>query len=194
MKYNFWITNKSKNARWIVPISIFVAVRIFAGASSTGNSNWKIVGGIVLGLYLLLVITSWVINPLANFFLLFDKDGKYAVSHNEKWNALSFTGAIALGLMVVIASIFLTSQNEQSNGLLSAGLILMSVAIRLGHMKFPWKIKGSKFLQWYSMALVVTGFITAIFCSFSHETLPAFASVYLLGFAAYMWVHAFSRP
>ncbi|HTE24409.1 tetratricopeptide repeat protein [Flavitalea sp.] len=193
LKYNFWITNKSKNARWIVPISVFVAVRIFAGASSTGNGNWKIVGGIVLGLYLLLVITSWVINPLANFFLLFDKDGKYAVSNNEKWNALSFTGAIVLGLMVVIASIFMTSQNDQSNGLLTAGLILMSVAIPLGHMRYPWKFKGSNFLQWYSMALVITGFITAIFCSFSNESLPAFAAVYLLGFAAYMWVHAFSR-
>jgi Tfp pilus assembly protein PilF len=193
LKYNFWITNKSKNARWILPISIFVAVRVFAGASAAGSNNWKILGGVVLGLYLVLVATSWVINPLANFFLLFDRDGKYAVSYNERWNALSFTAAICLGLLFVIASFVIGSEQGYRPGVLTTGFIIMSLAIPLGHMRFPWKIKGSNFLQWYSMSLVVIGLVTAAMCCITPIDLPAFAVVYLIGFAAYMWVHAFSK-
>ena len=193
LKYNFWITNKSKNARWILPISIFVAVRIFAGASAAGNGHWKILGGIVLGLYLLLVATSWVINPLANFFLLFDKDGKYAVTRSERWNALSFSGAIVTGLVVLIISAIMGGKNQYQGGFITAALILMSMAIPLGHMKFPWNFRKANFLQWYSITLVVVGALTAFCCFFSRETFPAYAAVYVLGFAAYMWVHAFSR-
>jgi tetratricopeptide (TPR) repeat protein len=193
LQYNFWITNKSKNARWIIPIAIFIGVRIFAGASSAAGSNWKLLGGIVAGLYLLLVATSWIINPLANFFLLFDKDGKYAVSYNEKWNALSFTFAALAGLTIVIISAFLPDTNKYANGLLVSGLIIMSVAIPLGHMKFPWKIRGENFLQWYSMCLVVAGFVAALSTVSTTDDLSVFAAIYLVGFAAYMWVHAFSN-
>ena len=193
LQYNFWITNKSKNARWIIPISIFVAVRIFAGASSTGGDNWKIIGGVVLGLYILLVLTSWVINPLANFFLLFDRDGKYAVSNNEKWNAVSFMSAIGLGLILIVCSFVIASQTPTYPGIFTGGLIIMSMSIPLGHMKYPWAYKNSNFLQWYSMALVIVGFLTAVFCIPGNESLPAFTAVYLLGFAAYMWIHAFAH-
>ena len=193
LQYNFWITNKSKNARWVIPIAIFIGVRLFAGASSAGSTPWKILGAIVLGLYLLLVATSWVINPLANFFLLFDRDGKYAVSYNEKWNSISFTIAVITGLLVVIAALILPGQIAYKEGILTAGLIVMSLAIPLGHMRFPWRFQGVGFLQWYSMGLVVTGILTAIFCCFTTEALPTFAAFYLIGFAAYMWVHAFSK-
>jgi tetratricopeptide (TPR) repeat protein len=193
LKYSFWVTNKSKNARWIIPITIFVIVRLFAGASAAGSENWKTLGGIVLGLYLIFVATSWVINPLANFFLLFDSDGRYAVTENERWNALSFTGAVVTGLIIVLISVALPAENPYSGGLLTGGLILMSLAIPLGHMRFPWRRRGASFLQWYSMGLVVIGLITSVCCLFTPETLPAFTAVYLVGFAVYMWVHAFAR-
>jgi tetratricopeptide (TPR) repeat protein len=193
LKYNFWVTNKSKNARWIIPITIFVVVRLFAGASAAGSDNWKMIGGIVIGLYLLLVATSWIINPLANFFLLFDKDGRYAVTSNEKWNALSFTAAIAAGVVLVLISIILRGGEGFHGGFLTGGLILMSLAIPLGHMRFPWKTTGTNFLQWYSMILVIAGMITWIACMFTTATLPAFTAIYLIGFAVYMWVHAFAR-
>lgn len=193
LQYNFWVTNKSKNARWIIPIALFIGVRLFAGASAAGGAGWKILGGVVLGLYLLFVATSWIINPLANFFLLFDKDGKYAVTNNEKWNAISFTTAIAAGLLLVIVSLLLPEPVAAGAGVLAGGLIVLSLAIPLGHMQFPWNLRGRNFLQWYSICLVVVGALTALFCCFSTDPFPPYAVVYVVAFVAYMWVHAFAK-
>ncbi|RYG05143.1 MAG: tetratricopeptide repeat protein [Chitinophagaceae bacterium] len=193
LQYNYWITNKSRQARWAIPIALLIAVRIFDSASSAAGSQWKIVGGVVIGLYLLFVATSWIINPLANFFLLFDKDGKYAITSNERWNAITFTVAIGSGLIICLASLFPGGFNNPNEGLLAAGLIIMSVSIPLGHMRFPWALKGSNFLQIYSMLLVCLSIIAAAVSVFIEGELGVMGAVYFVAFAAFMWVHAFSR-
>jgi hypothetical protein len=141
----------------------------------------------------MMVAVSWVINPLANFFLLFDRDGKYALSYNEKWNAISFSTAIVIGLLAMIAAWLIIKDSPSKQEMLIAALVVMSVSIPLGHMRFPWTFQGNSFLQWYSMSLVLTALVVALITLILPESNSVLLIVYIVGFAAYMWLHAFSK-
>src|SRR5215211_141289 len=74
LQYSFWISNKGKNLQWILPFALFALMRIVIWALGRDNQFTTAVM-VVMALYLLFVITSWVINPIANFTLLFSQDG-----------------------------------------------------------------------------------------------------------------------
>lgn len=197
LQYSFWISNKGKNARWAIPIGVFLAVRLLAGAFEAAGqegSAWKYLAMIILLLYLLLVATSWIINPLANFFLLFHSDGKYALTHKEKWNATLFMGAVAVGLAVTITGACLpATRSDRSDLLLMGGFVIMSLALPLGHMQYPWRLKKNSFSQWLAMLLIPLGVVTAVASISGLQATTVLSVIYLPVFIIYMWVSAFSR-
>ncbi|RYY28637.1 MAG: tetratricopeptide repeat protein [Chitinophagaceae bacterium] len=192
LQYSFWITNKSKNLRWIIPIAVFIGVRLFAGASTMQGGNWKIAGVVLVVLYLALVATSWVIYPLANFFLLFDKDGKYALSAAEKWNARLFMSALLTGLVLMLMQLIPSFDDETNAALFIAALVFMTLSIPLGHMSFPLQLKGNTLRQWYSQCLVVLGVLTLVTVAIGGEAAQVLSTIYFVAFAVFLWVHALS--
>ncbi|HSN61362.1 MAG TPA: tetratricopeptide repeat protein, partial [Ferruginibacter sp.] len=82
LRYSFWINNKGKKMRWIIPVGLYITVRLLSSLLKMKEGTEYIVGGLI-ALYFLFILTSWLITPLANFFLLFHKDGKYALTQTE---------------------------------------------------------------------------------------------------------------
>ena len=70
LQYSFWINNKGKKARWIFPLALYFLVRVSSSALEYSTATQSL-GTLLIGLYILFVLTTWLINPLANFFLLF---------------------------------------------------------------------------------------------------------------------------
>lgn len=193
LQYSFWVNNKGKKARWIIPLSVFFGVRLLAGASSAGGTGWQIMGGIVLVLYFLFVATSWIINPLANFFLLYDRDGKYALTQSEKWNARLFMTAIVTGIIIAGLGFILSQGGNFKTLIIGSGCIAMSLALPLGHMAYPINLKNNSFSQWASIVLLLTGFIAVTAGLLSLSFAYTFFYVYLLIFILFMWITAFSN-
>ncbi|MDF2187840.1 tetratricopeptide repeat protein [Paraflavitalea sp. CAU 1676] len=190
LQYSFWINNKGKNARWAIPLGIYLGVQVIGRLSEKGGDNLAAVGLAVGGLYILFVITSWVINPLANFFLLFHKDGKYALSSREKANALALIGALLTGLSLVIVGFFMPGSPEH---VILAGFVAMSLGLPLGHMNFPLRVKGNSPVQWFAMALVVFGLVTIGFALTGTAIGSTILMIYLVGFVLYTWASIFGR-
>ncbi|MBS1577225.1 MAG: tetratricopeptide repeat protein, partial [Bacteroidetes bacterium] len=135
LQYSFWLRNKGKQFRWIFILGIFFGVRIIM-ALGKENSGFENLGLFVGGLYLLFAAASWIINPLANTFLLMDKEGKYALTNSERWNAISFMICVVAGIAIIVLGNFIADKNWGEN-LLIAGLVVLSLCIPLGHMRFP---------------------------------------------------------
>ncbi len=190
LQYSFWINNKGKKARWIIPLGIYLGIQVIARLSERGGGSIAAIGLGIMALYLLFVITSWVINPLANFFLLFHKDGKYALSSREKTNAIALITALVAGLAVVITGLFLPGNPEP---VVFAGLVTMSLGLPLGHMNFPIRLKGNLLVQWYSMALVVLGLITIAFVLYGAPAAITLLYAYGICFVLYTWLSVFGK-
>lgn len=189
LQYSFWINNKGKNARWAIPVGIYIGVQVLSRLSFEGGGNLVMIGYFVAALYLLFVITSWVINPLANFFLLFYKDGKYALSQREKINAIALVVALTTGLALMVIGILLP---EPSLVIIKAGLVAMSLGLPLGHMHFPLRIKGNSWVQWFSIALVVLGGVTIVASlAASGQQADSLQNIYLVAFILYTWASVF---
>jgi len=190
LQYSFWINNKGKVARWAIPLGIYLGVQVISRLSEKGGGNIAAVGLGVAALYILFVITSWVINPLANFFLLFHKDGKYALSSREKVNAVSLISALVAGLTLVITGLLLPGSPEN---ILLAGLVAMSMGLPLGHMSFPWRLKGNSPVQWFSMALVLFGLTTTAVSLIGLPAASVILPTYIIAFVLYTWASVFGR-
>lgn len=191
LQYSFWINNKGKNARWAIPIGIYVIVQFFSRLSVKEGSSLSIIGGIVVVLYLLFVITSWVINPLANFFLLFHKDGKYALTSGEKSNALGLIAALVAGCAILVLAATVPAMPASA---FFAGLIVLSLGLPLGHMQFPLRWKGNAWVQWFSIGLVGLGIVTAVYGLMGavDESSGLFVA-YLGAFILYTWLSVFRK-
>ncbi|WP_276483143.1 tetratricopeptide repeat protein [Paraflavitalea pollutisoli] len=190
LQYSFWINNKGKRARLFIPIAIYAGVQLLGQLSVKGGGTLAAIGYTLLALYVAFVITSWVINPLANFFLFFHKDGKYALSQREKTNAIALVAALTTGLGLVIASLFIQTGSVP---LLLAGLVTLSLGLPLGHMQFPLRLTGNSWVQWFSIGLIVFGLSVIAIMLATSLPIEQIGGAYFVSFVLYTWASIFRR-
>jgi tetratricopeptide (TPR) repeat protein len=189
LQLNFWVSNKGKKFRWVFFIAIFVGVRVISAVSKE-SPEFENVGIIVVGCYILFVATSWIINPLANCFLLFHKDGKHALDKSEKINAIAFMICIATGIAIMLLS-SLAADKDRAGELIASGFIALSLCIPAGHMSFPVKFKENSVSQWMAIALLFLGALTIIAGLAGLFSPVALFVIYFLLFVAYTWASSF---
>ena len=155
------------------------------------ENNFSIAVVVVIGLYLLFVITSWVINPVANFTLLFNKHGKYALSNSEKWSAITSVTSLVAGAVILALSYFLTSPDSLSSSVFIPGLICLSLALPLSNMQFPITFRARKTGAYVSFILVVMGLFSILMLFVDKEGATFFLVVYFILFIGYNWTGLF---
>ncbi|MEN9568941.1 MAG: hypothetical protein RL172_172 [Bacteroidota bacterium] len=191
LQYSFWINNKGKKAGWMIPLGIYFAMRLLTGALGSNNATKNIVP-IVVGLYLLFVITSWLINPIANLFLLFYKDGKYALTTTEKNTAITVVSALVLGLLLLTTGMFMAgySKNLQT-AFMIAGIALAATAVPLGKIEYPLSFNSYGKANKFAMILAALGLVT---CILAFAYLPAAivtGGIFMVLFVLNNWLSIF---
>ena len=190
LQYSFWISNKGKNLQWILPLALFVLVRIVIAVLGE-DSQLSMAVVVVMAVYLLFVVTSWVINPIANFTLLFNKDGKYALTNSERWSAITSVSALLLGLSILAISFILSSPSTVSFSVFIPGLICFSLALPLSNMQFPVTFKTKKGSSFVSLLLVILGLLSMLMLYIDKEGASFFLIVYFILFIGYNWTGLF---
>ena len=82
LRYAFWMTNQSSRNQWIFIIGIYLAYRFGIKLLSASGLTILVVPFIIL--YLLFALGSWIMEPLSNMILMFDKFGKYLLDKKNK--------------------------------------------------------------------------------------------------------------
>lgn len=191
LQYSFWVTNKGKKAGWIIPVALYIAIRILSGILDS-NESTKLAGTIIVGLYLLFVITSWIINPLANFFLLFHKDGKYALTPTERWTAITVVSSIIIGIGLLVPSFStIANNNDDLNPLMIAAILFLMMAVPLGSIGYPlsWKHTGNE--NKFALALVSMGLLTIVLAFTYLPAAIVTGSVFVIAFILNNWMGVF---
>lgn len=193
LQYSFWVNNQNRQMRWVVPVILYVAVRIILGASRDGGSVLATVGIGVVVFYLAVVFLSWIINPLANLFLLASRRGRYALSISEKYNSLLLVLSMLLALGFFCLSLLHPSSEEYLlSPYLFCALICLTLGIPLGHMDFPFTLANRSRMNIYSICLVLLGLV-ALFLSLIDASVGFYAVIgYGIAFVAYTWMNALS--
>ena len=188
LQYSFWVHNKGRNFRIALPIALYVTFRILLYVSGQ-NSYTEGLAWMIGGLYLLMVVVSWTIGSIANFVLLFNKVGKYALTATERWSAITVVAALVAGLATLAVSSFtsLASGTPYEESLFVAGLICISLALPLGSVSYPLRFGKKNWREWYSIGLVALGLVSLFCFPFAPDAALQLFVVYGIAFIAYTW-------
>ncbi len=188
LQYSFWVNNKGKKLKTILPIALYIVFRIlltiFKNNSATTGLAW-----VLAGIYLLFVIGSWTMNSIANFFLLFHPDGKYALTNTERWSAITVVTALCCSALLIIISLFtqLPVGTKYDDSLVLTGLICLSLALPLGEIDYPLNFKDRSGRNIYSLCLIAGGSLALLLYIFIPEPALYIMGAYGIAFIIYNW-------
>lgn len=190
LQYSFWANNKGKKARWVVPIALYISVRVLSGALGA-NKSTAFVGGIIVALYLVFVITSWIINPLANFFLLFHRDGKYALDLTEKWTAITVVSSLVLGCIAIVPALQMGPKDGVYTPMMVVAVIFWLMALPLGDIQYPLSFKNTGTANKVALVLVSTGLLTILLAFVYFPAAIVTGGIFAIGFVLNNWLGIF---
>jgi tetratricopeptide (TPR) repeat protein len=185
MLFGLWLSEKGKNFQWGFTVALLIIINILRSIA-TENSATRIFIVPVIALYFIFVAFSWIANPVANFFLLFHRDGRYSVTKNERIVSIAVVTAMGMGFSLIISS-FLTTGN-QSETLLFSGIVGATLVIPFGLMQFPIDFKSRSLRTWYPPGLVATGLLSILLLWVNNEAGTFFVLVYIVALFIFQWV------
>lgn len=190
LQYSFWVNNKGKKARWIIPIALYIGIRVFSGILNS-NESTEFVGGTIIALYLVFVVTSWIINPLANFFLLFHPDGKYALDQTERWTAITVVSSLLLGCILFVPALTTGPLGGVNPALMIATVAFWLMAMPLGDIQYPLSFKAGGSANKAGLALVSLGLLTILLAFIYFPAAIVTGGLFAIAFVLNNWLGVF---
>ncbi|MBL7762079.1 MAG: tetratricopeptide repeat protein [Chitinophagaceae bacterium] len=185
MLFNLWLSEKGKSFQWIFIIGMLVVTRILRSIA-TNNESSRIIIFPIIALYFVFIAFSWIANPLANFFLLFHKDGRYSLTKSEKIIGIAVVSCIVTGLSLV--ALAYVNGADKSENILFAGIALATIAVPLGQMNLPVDLKSKSAKVWYPFSLLVTGLLSALLLIINIEAGWYVLIIYAIALFIFQWV------
>ena len=189
LQYSFWLNNKGKKARWIIPVVLYLIVKLFSSVLEN-NSNTEAIGGTLMGIYLLFVVTTWLINPLANFFLLFHKDGKYAINTSEKWTAITVVSTLIMGIILCCIA-FISIPGKVDSKWMIAAIAFWAMALPLGSVEYPLSFRSTSVKNKLSLLLISLGLFTILFSFINVDIAIIIGLIFIVMLVITSWINIF---
>jgi Tfp pilus assembly protein PilF len=183
LKYAFWMSNLTAKYQWGVIIGFFLAFRGLRALAASNKSLEPYLMPVLITLGVIM-FSTWIITPVSNLFLRFNKYGQLLLSKKEKMSS----NLVALSLVVFLAGLglYLALSDERYLVIAIFGFTMLPP---LSVMFSPSKYKNS--LLFYTIALAVTG-LTGIALAFAgNELFNIVSTVYIIGFVAFQWIANF---
>jgi hypothetical protein len=179
-RFAFWMQDMRAGFHWGVIVAFLIYARSFKVLIKEFPLLWNYFF-LILILFAAISFSTWVVIPIANLFLRFNKYGKLLLSKQEKKSS-NFV-VVSFVLFVAGLLLYIIVGGEQYLALAFFGFAMM---MPLGNMYALAKKK--KVLLVYTIVLGVVGTL-AVAISLANETLiNPFSGIFFLGIIGYQWV------
>jgi hypothetical protein len=180
LKYSFWMNNLTAKYQWAVIIGFYVGFRALRTLARNNEALQPYLTPLIVALGLV-AFSTWIIAPISNLFLRFNKYGQLLLGKKEKMSS-NFV-AVSLGVCVLGIILYFVLSDERFLTLAAFGFAMM---LPLGSMFSPSKNRYG--LLAYAVALAVVG-IVAIGLTFSTgEIFNGMTAIFVFGFVGFQWV------
>lgn len=176
LNYSFWIGNKAAKFQWFFIIGFYFGTR-FLGNLASKNEALR---PFILPVFVLLVLfafSTWIIQPVSNVFLRFNRYGHHLLSREEKISSLFVTGALCVciaGTGLWLADVWALS--------LYVAIYGFTMMVPLGKM-FS---RPKSFFMIYAIAMGALGLL-ALSVAYTHA-FTMLSTAYLIGFIGYQFL------
>ena len=180
LQYSFWMGNLTSKYQWGVIIGFFIGFRLLRALAASNENLQPYLTPIII-LLALIMFSTWIITPVSNLFLRFNKYGKHLLGKQEKMSA-NFVGICFLIFILGLLT-YLFLGNEKYLPVAVFGFAMM---LPCSSMFLPSKNTNALMIYTVVMALVGLG---SIFLSFqTGEIFNMFSAIFIIGFVAFQWV------
>jgi tetratricopeptide (TPR) repeat protein len=183
LKYSFFMSNLTAKYQWGVIILIYLGFRALKTIARNNEALQPYLIPLIIALAFI-AFSTWIIAPISNLFLRFNKYGQLLLDKKEKMSS-NFV-AISLGAFLIGLLLYIVLSDEK---MLTIAVFGFAMMLPLGTMLSPSKNKYG--LLVYTIALAIVG-LTAIGLTYSTgEMFNLMTVVFIFGFAAFQWVANF---
>ncbi|MCB0515639.1 MAG: tetratricopeptide repeat protein [Chitinophagales bacterium] len=180
LKYAFWMSNLTAKNQWTVIIGFYIGFRVLKTIARNNETLQPFLIPIIIVLALI-AFSTWIIGPISNLFLRFNKYGQLLLDKKEKMSS-NFV-ALSFAIFVIGLILYLVLSDEK---MLTIAIFGFTMMLPLGTMFSPSKNKNG--LLFYTIALAVVG-VVAIGITFSTGKLfNSMTSVFVIAIIAFQWV------
>ena len=182
LRYAFFMQNLTERYQWGVIIGIYVLYRLINGVARSNPALQPVLYPL-LGILTVAALSTWVIEPIGNLFLRFDRHARYLLDEGEFRTANLAAGCLAATVTGLLG--YLVSGLGGFLVLAGYGFtMLLPVGQAYARVKRPGLIRG------YGIGLALVG-LAAVGFAFVAEPFNLFTVIYLLGLFAFQWVANF---
>ena len=171
LMYAFWMQGLKSQVRWAVIIIGYVMIQ-FLNRSTSDFGVFAPVAELIVILYMIFAISTWIIEPVSDIFLKFHPFGKYVLTDDEKKVANICAGLLGVAVVgtVILLSFDINDVQWKNLGmyLLCSGVALTVVVSSI----------ASRTLEKSKRRLKKAGIVFAVACGtlvLSALVLPVFA-------------------
>ena len=128
LRYFLWAQKLNEKYAFVLMIGAFLLFRILSGVAQQQPHLAPFITPILIA-YVIFAVSTWLGNPLFNLVLYTNRFGRLALSSDEKKTTWLIAGSLSVGLMFLIASIWIPICLLPSLGMLLATLPLSLVYV-----------------------------------------------------------------
>lgn len=183
LKYSFWMGNLTEKYQWGVIIGFYIAFRLLKSIARNVEELQPILIPLIIMLALI-AFSTWVITPISNLFLRFNKYGKLLLNKKEKISS----NFVAISLFTSLTGVVLYFALSNTN-MLSIAVFGFAMMLPLGTMFSPSKNKNGLLI--YTIILAALGVSAISFTFLNGELFNLFSTLFILGFIGFQWVANF---
>jgi tetratricopeptide (TPR) repeat protein len=180
LKYSFWMGNLTSKYQWGVIIGFYLALKGLRALAKNNPTIEPYLFPLIVFLTLI-AISTWVISPISNLFLRFNRYGKFLLDKNEKMSSNFVAASFGLFLIGIIAYFALKDERY-----LTIAVFGFAMMLPLGVMFSPSKHKN--ILAGYTILLAVVGVLAIAFTFAANTNAEWLTIIFILGFIAFQWV------
>ncbi len=185
LQFSRWMSEKGKNFQWVFYISIYVIFRILRGFAAANAGLRPFLLPLVV-FYFVFIFFTWIANPIANFFLLFHKDGKYSLTKSETTISISTIVLLVSGILLGCYAFYFF--RDPPDELLYPAIILATMSIPLGKVELPLNLRSGSIRVWYPAGLVFLGILAIPIIFLNVEIGSLLALIYGIALLIFTWV------
>ena len=183
LKYSFWMSNLSSQYQWAVILGFYFGQRILRAIGTAVPALKPILFPLAI-LLAIVALSTWLIRPVGNVLLRFNKYGQYMLSKREKLSSNFVAASLAVAVLSLIG--FFVLGNELLLMIAAFGLIM---SIPFACMFYISRPKHALLI--YAAVMFLLG-IAAIGTAISTGIVfNGFTSVVLIGFIVYQFAFNF---
>ena len=174
------MSNLTAKYQWVVIIGFYIGFRALRSLAKNNAALQPYLTPLIV-ILALFAFSTWVIAPIGNLFLRFNKYGKLLLDKKEKVSS-NFV-AVSLGVFFAGLLLYLIFSDEKMFTIAVYGFAMM---LPLGTMFSPSKNKYG--LLVYTVVLAVSGLMAIALAFTTGEIFNFMSVIFILGFIAFQWI------